>query len=245
MPGSLFSHSVSPEPDHPSHQRDEDERHVHYDSNIPDLHANQEAHHTPDEPVAGSSGVRDEVPPSRKSLPSHILDSPLRPRTIPSVKAVVQRFSVDDLDVDSSLLLPRSSVAVKAPIENANAVRRPRAHSRRDEEPTQSHKSKGKQRERDVSSDLSHADTSGEMAVRGKERELVAAWEERSRNEKRWERDKHAAEAEAERLRDKERIRMLEREIAQLKAEVLSDFGGYTQTYINVLLPAIETTCCS
>ena len=58
------------------------------------------------------------------------------------------------------------------------------------------------------------------MTVRGKEQELLAAREERDRNERRWGRDTPAVEVDAERKRDKERIRALEREIALLKEEV-------------------------
>jgi hypothetical protein len=73
---------------------------------------------------------------------------------------------------------------------------------------------------------LEDADTSGEVRVRGKERELFAAREEQKRNEeRRWERDKEKekedeAERARERERDKEKIRMLEEEILRLKNEV-------------------------
>lgn len=56
-------------------------------------------------------------------------------------------------------------------------------------------------------------DTSGEVQVRGKERELRAAREAQMRNE--------PARDNEERERDKKRIRMLEEEIARLRAQVV------------------------
>jgi len=57
-------------------------------------------------------------------------------------------------------------------------------------------------------------DTSGEVQVRGKERELRAVREAHLRNE--------PARDDEERERDKQRIRMLEEEIARLRAQVIN-----------------------
>ena len=72
-----------------------------------------------------------------------------------------------------------------------------------DEPPVRTRPWKGKERE---------YDTSGEIRVRGKERELREAREDHARNAH--ERD------DGERERDKQRIRMLEEEVARLRAEV-------------------------
>jgi hypothetical protein len=75
----------------------------------------------------------------------------------------------------------------------------------------------------------SEADTSGEICIRGKELELVAASEEHQRNERERERYSDVRQAEVERTRDKERIRVLEQEIIRLKEEVHSTFSiGYS-----------------
>ena len=229
MPGSLFSPPSSPEPE-PSHQLNSDERHVRFVSRM----SNSSYTYRGDEPKAGSR-VLDEVPsPGGKRLPVLVPESPLRPRTIPSVKAAVQRFTADEAEADSSLLLPNSQGPAAASYtmttDDAGGNKfAPHQHGVKESISgyNKSDKAKGKQRERDAYSDLSRADSSGEMTVRGKERELLAAREEHIRNEKRWERDKHIADADAERLRDKERIRILEQEIAQLKEEVLPDFDLY------------------
>ncbi|KAJ7914882.1 hypothetical protein B0H13DRAFT_2001497 [Mycena leptocephala] len=110
-----------------------------------------------------------------------------------------------------SILLPSPKGKAKATV--------PEAHS-----PRFSAQEKGKGR----AYDLEDADTSGEVRVRGKERELFAAREEQKRNEeRRWERDKEKekedeAERARERERDKEKIRMLEEEILRLKNELSS-----------------------
>ena len=69
--------------------------------------------------------------------------------------------------------------------------------------PPKSEKAKGKERARD---------TSRELHVRGKERELSAAREAHARND--------SGRDDEERERDKQRIRMLEDEIARLRAQV-------------------------
>lgn len=71
-------------------------------------------------------------------------------------------------------------------------------------------------------------DTSGEVRVRGKERELVAAREEQERHERRREKEKDLnEEADREKTVDKERIRMLEDEIMRLKEEVRSPLENF------------------
>ncbi|KAI0714425.1 hypothetical protein C8T65DRAFT_644282 [Cerioporus squamosus] len=77
------------------------------------------------------------------------------------------------------------------------------------EPPTRPRSSKGKERA---------YDTSGEVRVRGKERELREAREDHARNAH--DRDDN------ERERDKQRIRMLEEEVARLRAELASKSNG-------------------
>lgn len=160
----------------------------------------------------------DVVSPPRKSTheADHSTDPfpsiPSRLRSAPSVNAAVERFHVGADDADPAMLFPspKGKGRATAPPED-------------DGSPRISAREKGKGRACDVEED---ADTSGEVQVRGKERELFAAREEQKRNEKRrWERDKEMDEKDAderdrEREKDKERIRMLEGEILRLKNEV-------------------------
>ncbi|KAJ6460361.1 hypothetical protein C8R47DRAFT_1161009 [Mycena vitilis] len=131
---------------------------------------------------------------------------PFRP---PAIVSVVERFHVGVGDPDPSMLpSPKGMSRATAPEEQS-----PRISARE----------KGKGR----AYDLEDADTSGEVRVRGKERELFAALEEQKLNEKRrWERDKEKEKEDgpedSEREKDKERIRMLENEILRLKQELSS-----------------------
>ncbi|KAI0926275.1 hypothetical protein AcW1_008487 [Taiwanofungus camphoratus] len=72
-------------------------------------------------------------------------------------------------------------------------------------------------------------DTSGEIRVRGKERELHAAREAHLRNE--------PARDDEEREHDKRRIRMLEEEIARLKAQLAARDTSYPRTNTFQLQP--------
>lgn len=146
----------------------------------------------------------DVVSPPRARHEAEPLPSPSR--VAPSVTAGVERFHV-------------------GPDEDPSVLPSPKGKAReQDHSPRFSTREKGKGR----AFDFEDADTSGEVRVKGKERELVAAREEQKRNEeRRWERDKEkdrADEVEAQRERDrekdKERIRMLEDEILRLKQEV-------------------------
>jgi len=89
--------------------------------------------------------------------------------------------------------------------------------------PRFSAKAKGKQRALEPPFDRDPGETTTEYEVRGKEWELVNVLESHKTAEKRLE-DGTAAEdreqIELERDRDKERIRFLEQEVAQLKREV-------------------------
>ncbi|KAJ7671655.1 hypothetical protein DFH06DRAFT_1320436 [Mycena polygramma] len=145
---------------------------------------------------------------SQTARPTNALPSvPFRP---PAIASVVERFHVGAGDPDPSTLpSPKGKSRATAPEEHS-----PRISARE----------KGKGR----AYDLEDADTSGEVRVRGKERELFAALEEQKLNEKRrWERDKEkdkedGPERDSEREKDKERIRMLENEILRLKQELSS-----------------------
>ncbi|KAJ7183109.1 hypothetical protein C8R46DRAFT_1065897 [Mycena filopes] len=155
--------------------------------------------------VSPPARSRHEADSSARSFPA-----PFRPAAIPSVKAAVERFQTGADDADPSILLP-------SPKGKARAVVPPE-----DDSPRLTSREKGKGRARD----FEEADTSGQVRVKGKERELSAAREEQKRNEeRRWERDKmkdkqDEAERDREREKDKERIRMLEGEIQRLKNEV-------------------------
>ena len=131
-------------------------------------------------------------------------------RKASSVKAAVHRFNTGGDDADPSILLP-------APHTSPVRVR------------TTVHL-KGKARAIEPWDDPGEGDNSGEVRVRGKERELMAAREEQQRHERQREKEgaeKEAEETETEKSRDKERIRALEEEIARLKEEVGSILPSY------------------
>jgi hypothetical protein len=141
------------------------------------------------------------------------------------VRDVVKRFRVGEEDADASILLPKETVSPGKGKGKARGDERvPMGVSQL------SSRDKGKQLTREVDDceyEFVHtAETSGEVRVRGKERELVEAREEHLRKERRRERDreKDVEEAEKERNMDKERIKMLEQEIQRLKEEVYDFF---------------------
>lgn len=119
-----------------------------------------------------------------------------RPPNSSSVKAAVDRFNTGG-DADPSILLPTPHTS-----------------------PARAGKAREKRRAIESWDDPKDGDTSNEMRVRGKERELVAARKELQRHDKRQEQDGELKEAEREKVRDKERIRLLEEEITWLKQEV-------------------------
>jgi hypothetical protein len=230
MPGSLFPRSPSLQTDSPPRSADDgDERRVQF------------AYETENE--AGPSRPRD-IPRTKTSFEkstsgSHSSTasvSPLTRRGVPSVRDAVRRFRVGEEDADASILLPRETVS---PGKNKGKEKV------RDEVPTPSPislRNKGKERAQEGGvpesecgyDNVRAAETSGDVRVRGKERELVEAREEHMRKERRREREKDRdtdsvaeEEKERERGRDKERIRMLEEEIRMLKEEVnlTSSFG--------------------
>ena len=132
------------------------------------------------------------------------------PSKASSVMAAVDRFNTRGDDADPSILLP-------APHTSPTRVGKPIHH-------------KGKSRAIEAWDDPVEGDTSREVRVRGKERELVAAREEQQRHERRREKEgaaKEAEEAEKEKARDKERIKVLEEEITRLKQEVSSILPGH------------------
>ncbi|TDL16496.1 hypothetical protein BD410DRAFT_822851 [Rickenella mellea] len=158
----------------------------------------------PSEPVAVKP-----VPPS----------TPFRPRS--SVLKVVEQFSGDD--PDPSLMLPKPITPEKdVRIRDRKGKGRARdsdaAHARHDkassdDEHSASPSSFRNGKERARPSELV-GDTSGEIRIRGKERELHAARQEQKARENRNEND------EKDKDRDKERIRALEEEVKMLRTEL-------------------------
>lgn len=134
--------------------------------------------------------------PSIQEIPSSSMIA-VPSRTVTSVKTAVEKFRPD---ADSSILLPQTS---PHRLTADNATRIP-------------YSLKGKERALEF-----EGDTPSETRVWGKEQELIAAREEQVRNEKKWEQqDRDEEAAVRERLRDKQKIRMLEEEIQRLKEEV-------------------------
>jgi hypothetical protein len=124
-------------------------------------------------------------------------------RKTSSVKLAVERFNTGEGDADPSILLPS-----------------PHASPARKGNPKQN---KGKARAMEGWDKCDDGHIFGEVRVRGKERELVAAREELRRREDGEPKD--AEEAEREKARDKDRIRALEEEIERLKQEVGCPFS--------------------
>lgn len=166
---------------------------------VPDNHSgnndDRHVHFTPQ-----PARLQDQVPDAEENAPG---PSRCPPRSTSSVKAAVDRFNTGGRDADPSILLP---VPHTSPTRVGKAIQ-----------------DKGKSRAIEVWDDPEDGDTLGEVRVRGKERELVAAREEQRMHESQRQNEaeaKEAEEGEEERARDKERIRMLEGEIARLKQEV-------------------------
>ncbi|KAJ7583611.1 hypothetical protein C8J56DRAFT_954517 [Mycena floridula] len=205
MPGSLFPRS--PSMDRESVVGDEPEHHVRFAPGISSPPHSKI--YDRDTPHSRSSSSLEEMAQVKSFCPP----------SIPSVKSAVERFHVRPHEADPSILLPQSSPP------RLNRTRASDESSRHEEAPRIPYNLKGKARASTSSIELLEGDTSGEVRVKGKERELVAAREEQMRNEKRWERDKdlHLEQAEAaqrEKNQDKEKIRMLEEEIQHLKAQL-------------------------
>jgi hypothetical protein len=156
--------------------------------------------------------------PTRFSPPPEPREQPGPSRRGPAVKAAVERFHVGEADADPSILLPSPN---NSPVRPTKTKQHEESQSRI---PT---RDKGKGRAVDELSGLDawDGDRSGEIRVRGKERELIAAREEQRRHERRREREMDLnEEADREKAVDKERIRMLEDEIMRLKEEVRRSF---------------------
>lgn len=221
MPGSLFPRTTSLEPESASeHSDNPDEHHVRFAPGIlspPRNRIYESQVVSPTNAKASSSSLVEAEIPS---------PSTFRPRSIPSVKAAVQKFRVGPDDADSSILLPQLSPKRNKGQTRDNASRSVLSNDNQhdtDESSRISYRAKGKGRASNVSLERFDGDTSGDIRVRGKERELVAAREEQMRNERRWEREKDTVsieESQRESLKDKERIRMLESEIQRLRDEV-------------------------
>ncbi len=73
----------------------------------------------------------------------------------------------------------------------------------------------------DAAPGLTNADTSGDIRVRGKERELSAVREERRAREQWWEGEVETTVIREEKTEYEDKIKQLEEEVQWLKAEVL------------------------
>jgi hypothetical protein len=240
MPGSLFPRSTTIEPESPpqstaDHDEDRDRR-VRF---APGILSPPRPRVSFDEEIeAGSS--QDRLDLNSCSITSSMTSTALgaqkyllHPRSIPSVKAAVQRFRVGDDDANPFILLPgpntspgkvngKGKAREDVSLTGKHINMRENALTEEGDIPCIPSSGKGKepQRARDPLLECLDVDTSGENRVRGKERELVAAREEQRRNERRWEKDKDERDDEADKERLEERIRMLEGEVLRLKEEV-------------------------
>ncbi|KAJ3744265.1 hypothetical protein DFH05DRAFT_1494525 [Lentinula detonsa] len=197
MPGSLFPRSPSLMPSEAGH------RHKNGVEEDEGRHVSWNFG-LDDENQPGSSTV---YVPSMQPSPQ----SPFRPPLVPSVKDAVAKFYAGP-DIDPSLLLP-SPPRRKGKIREVVDV-----DFDDDSWPMSPPRNPGR--------GPSDGDTTREIHVKGKERELSEAIEEHKRKEARWERDrdKETVAGEDDFMRektgDKERIRNLEEEIERLKEEL-------------------------
>lgn len=221
MPGSLFPRSPSLIPDPLPQHLDDDERHVRFaPAGFSTIQSNEAG---PSRPSGSQNTIRahgeassscsDHADSGFRSSPS------LRSRgSVSNVKDAVMRFRVDKDGADASILLPREKSLTPS-------KRKEKQRARGASPAGPSSCEKGKSRALDLEPEYCHAaETSGEVRVRGKERELAEA-KEGQRRKARVQRDMHdnqveADEEEAVRNADKAKIKMLEEEILRLKAEV-------------------------
>ena len=201
MPGSLYPRSPSPED---STHAQTQERHVRFQSA------------TPRRPCEDAPSTSSHPPPSPQ---------PFRSPLVPSVKTAVSRFQVGPHDANPSILLPKTSptrpAASKKVTERIEVSSSDEESEDEDYPPRISASAKGKQR---ASTSFLDGDTSGQVRVYGKERELHDARVQFRKNERRWEEESNAGrdddDVATERSLDKERIKMLELEVKRLKDEV-------------------------
>ncbi|KAJ3992611.1 hypothetical protein F5050DRAFT_892571 [Lentinula boryana] len=197
MPGSLFPRSPSLMPSEAGH---------HHENRVEE----DEGRH-----VSWNFGLDDENQPGSSTVYVPLMQpspqSPFRPPLVPSVKDAVAKFYAGP-DIDPSLLLPspprrkgKDREVVDVDFDDDDWLMPP---------------------PRNPGHSLSDRDNTREIRVKGKERELSEAIEERKRKQARWERDRDketvAGEEDfmREKKRDKERIRNLEEEIERLKEEL-------------------------
>ena len=189
----------------------ENERRVRFEAGVPSSLRNERVFNDKEqghsEETTPSQRIRPQIPPDTPS--------PLRISGGPSVKGAAGRFSGDG---DHSLMLPNPTLS---PHQHIPKFLPDDAHSEDEEESIpSSSKDKGKARALDWEFNFADMDASGEMRVRGMERELYEAREEQRRKELEDEFDINQSILMEERERDRERIRMLEEEVARLKSQV-------------------------
>lgn len=242
MPGSLFPRSPSLLPDSPPRYPDEDERHVRFASaGFSPIQNNSEAGPSRPRDIPRSKNtVRTRGEASSSSWSDHAGSDPrsssssFRSRgSISNVKDAVMRFRVDEDGADASILLPRE--------KSLSPGKRKEKQRVRGESPAgPSSREKGKSRALNLEPEYHHAaETSGEIRVRGKERELTEAKEEQRRKARaqRDMRDNQVEVGEEEVFRndeDKARIKMLEEEVLRLKAEVSHLFFHFSKISLNM-----------
>lgn len=196
MPGALFPRSPSMDPEAPAAVA----RHVHFPT--------KPTYFDYEVPVPGPSS-----PPERPQLPSSI------PRGSRSRAASVSETSVrlsqqDGVDVVSSGPSWKGKGRQRA---NAADVF---LESEASSPPRPTGTGRGEDHTSDAGSERTGVDTSGEIRVRGKERELSAAREERRAREQWWESEVETTLIREEKVEYQDKIKRLEEEVQWLKAEV-------------------------
>ena len=197
MPGALFPRSPSMDPE----PRAAAVRHVHFPA--------QPTYVDFDIPVPGPSSS-----PERPRPASLI---PRRPRAQSVGEESRQRVQEDDANA--------SDAVPSEPSWNEKGKQRAARDVFLESEASSSplrpiSAGSGEGRARDTGPELASADMSGEIRVRGKERELSVVREERRACEERWETEVETTVIREEKTEYEDRIKQLEEEVQRLRAEV-------------------------
>ncbi|THH16663.1 hypothetical protein EW146_g4009 [Bondarzewia mesenterica] len=244
MPGSLFPRSPSMETDESGNVGDASKSRVHFalDVNkVPEKRPGNARFGTPDGDKLSEAGPSSPISLDASRRNTTVANSPkspsrLRPGSL--VDGAVRRFSDD---ADPSLLLPSVQISPSGNrfTYSKSSKGKERALYSSDVEQSPEHSSwKGKERTYDYLEPI-HPDSSGEIRVRGKERELSAVREEQRERERHWEREADTSEIYAEKHGYEEKIKLLEEEVRRLKAELAKrpTTSSTSHSYVPHLIP--------
>ena len=233
MPGSLYPRSPSLEPEHHMNGGDDAHRNFRFESN-PSRHRLGNPSNTRsalsshiEMPEAGPSSPRSPISRNASTKKPSILRSPSRPRPGSMIDDAVRRFSDD---ADPSLLLPSVQLSPNMHRNGRSRMAKGKAKAISFESSDAERSPESSRSAYDYSEPI-HGDSSGEIRVRGKERELIAVIEEQKEKEQHWEGGPDTTQIYEDRLGFQEKIRLLEEEVRQLREEVRYPFHICSLSY--------------